>query len=185
MPFRIFRNLQTFENLVRHLNILLWFFIGYWILIRAGFLSGLLFFIMRFNQKKTFTVLVVIGSCVGIGISSFRIPPENKPGYKNLKVLSRDISEEEMDRVMHSFNSELGVTCIYCHVTDRSQTIPRADFVSDEKPEKNIARQMLQMTIKLNRRYFGSSVDGKLQTPVKVWCTTCHRGLLKPAWKNK
>jgi Photosynthetic reaction centre cytochrome C subunit len=118
-----------------------------------------------------------------MGISSFVIPPENTASYKNLKVLSRDISEEEMDRVMHSFNSELGVTCIYCHVTDRSEAIPRADFVSDAKPEKNIARKMLKMTFKLNRCYFGSSVDGKLQIPVKVWCATCHRGLPKPVWK--
>ncbi len=139
---------------------------------------------MDFNQKKTFIALAVILGCMGIGIFSFRSPFENKPEYKNLKVLSRDISEEEMDRVMHSFNSELGVTCIYCHITDRSQAIPRADFVSDEKPEKNIARQMLKMTFKLNRRYFGSPVDGKLQTPVKVWCTTCHRGLPKPVWKK-
>ena len=185
MPCRIFRNLHPDKNLVRHLNISNWFFIGYWILIRAGFLSGLLFFIMHSNQKKTFSVLIGICCSVGIGISSFRIPPENKPVYKNLKVLSRDISEDEMDRVMHSFNSELGVTCIYCHITDRSQAVPRADFVSDEKPEKKTARQMLRMTFKLNRRYFGSSVDGKLQTPVKVWCTTCHRGLPKPVWKNK
>ena len=31
---------------------------------------------------------------------------------------------------------------------------------------------MLKMTIRLNRKYFGSHIDGDLDKPGKIWCET-------------
>jgi hypothetical protein len=130
--------------------------------------------------KRRTVVLFVLFSSLLIGILASKPPEGGNPVYKNLKVLAKDMNEEKMEMIMHSFNSELGVTCIYCHITDNRTIIPKADFVSDEKPEKRIARDMLKMTLKLNRKYFGSRVDAKIEAPFKIWCTTCHHGLPKP-----
>jgi hypothetical protein len=130
------------------------------------------------NKKSV--VFFFLSVFTGLGIMASRPPLEEKPVYTNLKVLSNSIDDDKMDQIMHSFNSELGVTCIYCHIIDNSQSPAKADFATDIKPEKNIARLMLKMTLKLNRKYFNSDVDAKVNSPVKIWCATCHHGIPRP-----
>jgi hypothetical protein len=54
------------------------------------------------------------------------------------------------------------------------------DFVSDAKPEKEIARAMMRMTLGINKKYF------KIKHPLignagfTVSCTTCHKGQAFP-----
>jgi hypothetical protein len=139
---------------------------------------------MRMLNRKLIVFGILTGFIV-IGNLALKPPDDEKPVYKNLKVLSKDISEEKMEQIMHSFNSELGVTCIYCHVIDSSSVIPKEDFASDKRPEKQISRDMLSMTFKLNRKYFNSKVDGHVASPVKIWCATCHHGLPKPILPEK
>jgi hypothetical protein len=100
--------------------------------------------------------------------------------HKNLKVLSKDISDEELERVMYTFTRQLGVTCLYCHVPTKNVVPERMDFASDEKKEKLTAREMLRMTIKLNKKYFNRPVDKKMITKPRVWCRTCHMGYPVP-----
>ena len=133
---------------------------------------------MKFPNKKSVVFLGLTGF-VCLGMIGSAPESEEKPLYKNLKVLSKTMDDEKMEAVMHTFNSQLGVTCIYCHIIDNSSP-PEADFATDVKPEKLIAREMLKMTIKLNRKYFGSEIDGKLDKRAKIWCGTCHRGIPRP-----
>ena len=138
---------------------------------------------MILPNKKSLVFFGLTGFvCLGM-IASEPIRQE-KPVYTNLKVLSKSMDEEKMETVMHSFNSQLGVTCIYCHIQDKSSP-PEADFATDVKPEKLIARKMLEMTIKLNRKYFGSQIDGNLDKPGKIWCETCHHGIPRPELPHK
>ena len=83
------------------------------------------------------------------------------PPPKNLKILK----PENLMETMQAFRVALGVRCDFCHV--------QGDFASDEKPHKNIARQMLEMTHQIN----GNFPDGKIH----VTCYTCHRGAEEPA----
>jgi hypothetical protein len=100
---------------------------------------------------------------------------------KNLKVLPKNISYEELDSVMDSFKDALGVKCGHCHVPQKDN--PRKmDFASDAKPEKEMARKMMRMTSRINRKYFSPS-DGEAM--IQVQCQTCHRGNAKPEIKRK
>jgi hypothetical protein len=100
--------------------------------------------------------------------------------HKNLEVLSKNISDDELERVMYTFTRQLGVTCLYCHVPTKNIVPERMDFASDEKNEKLIARQMLQMTMKLNKKYFDHPIDKKIIAKPLIWCRTCHMGYPVP-----
>ncbi len=76
----------------------------------------------------------------------------HEPRYKNLQILPKDISEHDLDSVMHHFTGALGVKCNFCHV--RNEAAKQMDFASDDKPEKKIARKMMLMAIDLNKNYF-------------------------------
>jgi hypothetical protein len=131
-------------------------------------------------QAKKVPVMIGITVFILGGIGAVK-PPDDEH-YKNLKVLSKDISSEQMERIMYSFERQLGVTCLYCHVSTKKDIVPqRVDFASDEKIEKKIAREMLRMTLKINKKYFNTVVDRKVNDvrPV-VWCKTCHRGFPVP-----
>ncbi|MFN8177298.1 MAG: c-type cytochrome [bacterium] len=97
---------------------------------------------------------------------------------KNLKVL-KNLKGEQLRPVMQEMTHGLGVRCNFCHVGQEGQPITSYDFASDEKPEKQVARKMLEMV---------QSVHGQLEkldlpkdeTRVEVTCYTCHRGRPKP-----
>jgi hypothetical protein len=129
-----------------------------------------------FPSKKL--VAGFIPACIVlVGILSTK-PPE-KEHYTNLKILSKDLTEDEMDIIMHKFNSALGVTCMYCHVRKENAPYPEPmDFASDVKEEKIVARKMLAMTMKMNAKYFNKKIDNKISVRPSIWCNTCHRGLL-------
>jgi hypothetical protein len=96
--------------------------------------------------------LIIIIACA-LGVISFQaFTTYDEPGFQNLKVLPKDISKHDLDSVMHFFTASLGVKCNFCHV--RNEAEKKMDFASDEKPEKQIARKMMLMSIDINRNYF-------------------------------
>src|SRR6185369_15322201 len=108
--------------------------------------------------KKLFVMSGLVTFTV-IGMSAINRQQEDAP-YKNLKILSKKTTEEEMERIMATFNRALGVTCAYCHYTTKdSLTYTGVDFASDDKKEKIIARKMMKMSIALNKKYFNIKVD--------------------------
>ncbi|MGN0003183.1 MAG: c-type cytochrome [Sphingobacterium composti] len=126
-------------------------------------------------SKKT----VIIGSILAIviAISAFTKQPaqeSNKP--KNLKVLPKNISAEELTKVMRGFNAALGVKCGYCHAS-KSNGEKGMDFASDSNPKKNVAREMINMTKKINKKYFNQDRDGVVKN---ISCETCHNGQSSP-----
>lgn len=88
---------------------------------------------------------------------------KGKNAPKNLKVLE----PANLMGMMQTFAPALGVEnnggCNYCHVAD--------DRSSDEKPQKVMARMMIQMTRDINARF----PDGGTH----VTCWSCHRGSTK------
>src|SRR5690625_7588301 len=100
-----------------------------------GILIVLSVVLMSFNQTKVDKGYVV----------------EANPKFKNLKVLPKDISEENLDAVMDSFNEALGVKCTHCQARGENG---RLDCASDANIQKDIAREMMKMTRKISRKYF-------------------------------
>ena len=85
---------------------------------------------MLLNRRITVILSLVV--IVMVAVAATTPPPQHK---RNLKVLPKDISHEELEKVMDGFKAALGVKCNYCHAA--SKTDPKKlDFASDEKPEK-------------------------------------------------
>src|SRR2546425_1074085 len=86
---------------------------------------------------------------------------------KNIKVLT-GMPQSQLIPVMNFFAASMGRRCNFCHVNKNGQW----DYVSDEKPEKNTAREMIKMVLEVNKTTFKGSVE--------VSCYTCHRGRNQP-----
>jgi len=125
--------------------------------------------------RKTIVVSAALIAFVLISVA-FSTPPERK--FKNLKILPKNISEKELDSVMHGFTRGLGVRCDFCHVPTADH---KMDFASDEKPEKNIARKMMKMARKINRKYFNYEKDEQGKVVQALTCYSCHHGEPHPA----
>jgi hypothetical protein len=85
--------------------------------------------------------------------------------FKNIKVLT-DMPADQLGKVMNMMSASLGVKCNFCHVSNE------ADFDKDGKEEKETARQMIKMTLAINKDSFGGRQE--------VSCNTCHQGHTHP-----
>jgi hypothetical protein len=126
-------------------------------------------------MKKSY--LVTIGLVLMIVISSAFTKDE--PQYKNLKVLPKNTTKQQMDSVMKHFTVALGVKCNFCHVYNQEQK--SMDFASDANKHKPIAREMMKMTSKINDKYFDVKRAERLDADLEVTCYTCHNGKAHPA----
>ena len=129
------------------------------------------------HYKKLAIVSTLIVFMV-IGMAATR-PQDDKP-KRNLKVLPKDISHDDLEKVMDSWKAALGVKCGFCHAPSKDSTSHRLDFASDDKPEKNIARHMYRMSAKINKKYFSFNKDDKGEAVPAISCITCHRGSPHP-----
>lgn len=105
------------------------------------------------------------------------------PVFKNLKVLRKDISEKELDSIMHHFTVSLGEKCNFCHV--RNEAKGEMDFASDDNQYKSVARKMMLMADKINKDNFKMEEDGKTEIIQAVTCYTCHHGEAVPSTKPR
>jgi hypothetical protein len=97
---------------------------------------------------------------------------------QNLQVLPKDTPRADVLAAMRAFTSGLGVQCNYCHVQEGQGG--RNDFAADDKPQKNIARAMMRISMQANQT-IASAVTTKAATElVRVQCWTCHRGKAVP-----
>ena len=135
-------------------------------------------------MRKSVLVVLSLVTCITF-LVSFMKPKESV--YKNLKVLPKDISKEDMDSVMKHFATSLGVKCNFCHVSNQKEH--KWDFASDSIGDKLICRKMMIMTYNINKKYFKEEEDNKKEEPKKisnlemtqeVACYTCHRGAVQP-----
>ncbi|MFY0254752.1 c-type cytochrome [Chitinophaga sp. 30R24] len=123
--------------------------------------------------RKSF---VVAAALLAAGtLCSLALPQEPEKAH-NLKVLPKNISHEELISVMRGFNTALGVKCNFCH-EPRKDDAKKLDFASDANPHKDVARDMLKMTSRINKKFFKGS-----QT-MEVTCYTCHHGNEEPKTK--
>ena len=127
-------------------------------------------------MKKVYTVTLCFAALV---LMSFAITAEDAPQYKNLKVLPKNTTKQQMDSVMKHFSAALGVKCNFCHVFNQEQKA--MDFASDANEHKGISRDMMRMQTKLNKKYFDVKNAKDLTAKLEVTCQTCHNGKAHPA----
>jgi len=86
---------------------------------------------------------------------------------KNIKVLT-GMPQSQLIPVMNFMSASMGRRCNFCHVNRSGQW----DYASDEKPEKNTAREMIKMVLDLHKQNFPGATE--------ISCYTCHRGANHP-----
>lgn len=119
--------------------------------------------------------LVAVGFLMAVAASVAAQQPSGQA--KNLKVLPKDMSHDDIVKVMGGFTRALGVRCAYCHVAEPGK--PIRDFSLDDKPTKLKARVMMQMTQDLNDKYL-ANLTNRADPPIRVQCATCHHGVAQP-----
>lgn len=123
---------------------------------------------------------MIAGLAIGVTLASVTAGTAGeRREYVNLKVLPKNISSKDLQHIMiDDFEDGLGVGCGFCHAEQKGSH--KLDYVSDAKPEKQIARNMMRMTLKLNARYFQVHRPGLGDPGLVVTCGTCHNGKPMP-----
>jgi len=85
--------------------------------------------------------------------------------FKNIKVLN-DVPADQVGKIMNIMSASLGFDCAGCHVSGEK------DFEKDDNHHKQTAREMIAMTMSINKQFF----DGRPE----VSCNTCHNGHERP-----
>jgi len=133
---------------------------------------------MKINKKFTAVGLIACMVCTLAAATSLS-PIRKQEQYVNLKVLQKDISSKDLQGIMtDDFEDGLGVTCGFCHADAKDGH--GLDFASDAKPEKQIARAMMRMTLGINKKYFKVRRPTLGSAALTVTCNTCHKGLAFP-----
>ena len=120
------------------------------------------------SQRFRLLVAILLACFVGAVSLAAQVPGPQpaEQFYKNIRVL-KGMPAHLMQPTMQLMEIALGVHCVYCHDPDNTKRD------SDVKPQKEIARRMIQMVADLNRTQFaGREV---------VTCFTCHQGSTRPA----
>lgn len=130
-------------------------------------------------SKMLVLTSIVVGTAVyalSQGTISKTAQTVSHPKPKNLRVLPKDLSGDDVDKLMHRYKQELGVPCGYCHV-ENTET-KQIDFASDENPIKQTARVMIGMTGDINVKYLAQLGDRRYAEPLT--CGNCHQGKIDP-----
>jgi hypothetical protein len=90
--------------------------------------------------------------------------------FKNIQ-LFKTMEAGKLPGTMGFWSHALGVTCKHCHIVDQ--------WEKEERPEKQIARDMVQMVSEINTRLLKNIKNLDSPEP-RIGCWTCHRGKLIP-----
>jgi hypothetical protein len=131
---------------------------------------------MKINRKLLLIAALTVPVTI-VAATTTSTPPEEQ--YTNLKVLPKNIAPKDLKKIMISdFEDGLGVGCNFCHAEGKE--VGELDFASDAKPEKNIAREMMRMTLGINKKYLKIKHPMIGSEGLVVTCNTCHNGVPFP-----
>jgi len=126
--------------------------------------------------KKKYVVISVLACTVAIAVAAL---PSANSEFRNLRVLPKNISSQNLSKIMiDDFEDGFGVSCTFCHAQGKDSL--RLDYASDAKPEKQIARRMMTMTMGINKKYFGLKHPLLGDSVLAINCITCHNGQPRP-----
>src|SRR5215831_6888819 len=122
------------------------------------------------KARKKIIVMIAMGSIITITVAA---TSSQEGEFKNLKVLPKNIDSKTLSKIMvDDFTDGLGVSCNFCHAEEKNSH--RLDYASDEKPEKQVARLMMQMTLGINKKYFTLKHPELGGSVLEINCVTCH-----------
>jgi hypothetical protein len=127
---------------------------------------------MYTHRDKRLKLLALLVSMLTLLPLPIGAQPAADETYSNLRILPTDISPDSLQLVMSNFASALGVRCTFCHVRKRGKQF----FAADDKPQKVVAREMMQMTRDIN----AVLQPARGQEGTDVGCVTCHHGTVVP-----
>lgn len=90
--------------------------------------------------------------------------------YKNIRIFRGRTAGQLLNVMNRGFSNSLGVSCSHCHVSE---------YDSDDKPTKQIARDMVAMVNTINDTLLKNIPNLKSPNPA-VSCGTCHNGRPRP-----
>jgi len=99
---------------------------------------------------------------------------ENQPAesvFKNIKIFQGQPASRVLRIMAQGFDPALGISCSHCHVV--------GEYDKEDKPTKQIARDMFAMVGAINTQYLAKIKNLRSPNP-SVNCTTCHRGQTRP-----
>ena len=113
-----------------------------------------------------------------LGVRPLPPRPPSKTPADSAKVLPKDISRDDLIKIMRGFTGALGVECGYCHALGPRPSA--TDFASnDANPVKEKARVMIAMTDSDISKTYLTQLASRKSTD-SVTCGTCHRGMAVP-----
>jgi hypothetical protein len=130
-------------------------------------------------MKKLCVIVMAILATVLLCSAAVNPPRSPEGAYRNLKVLPKNIPSKSLSKIMvDEFSDALGVGCGFCHAQGKDSV--SIDYASDAKPEKEMARRMMRMTLRVNRKFFMLKHPTLTDGPLSVTCSTCHNGKPHP-----
>jgi hypothetical protein len=97
--------------------------------------------------------------------------------FKEIRVLKGRPAGQLLRAMNMGFGRSLGTRCKHCHVVGH--------WEAEDKPEKQITRDMMAMTRTINdsllMKIKNIRNEGDTRQPPSIGCATCHRGAVKPA----
>jgi len=128
------------------------------------------------SNKKKIVIIAILFATLFISQSFTKSNPDGddkKP--TNLKVLPKNISPDDLHKLMRTYAKGLGVKCNFCH--EQMKDDPKhLDFAADTKESKETARKMIKMVNDINAKFI-SKIDNHFE---KITCVTCHNGRETP-----
>jgi tetratricopeptide (TPR) repeat protein len=132
-----------------------------------------------FTNLRIFTLLLLFLFLSFYSQNNAQSIRESKP--KNLKVLPKDISTDELIDLMKNFTQALGVRCNFCHDDSKGLKFEDIDFAADTKETKEVARKMIQMTRTINNDFLSDVRKMTGANEAHYWgCMSCHNGIKHP-----
>jgi len=118
------------------------------------------------NRSTVLMAAAVLGFVLVAGVSQPPVAAQSsdqkvEDAFKNIKALNGQRADM-LNPTMVMFEAALGVGCGYCHDADANKR------EVDSKPQKAIARQMIEMVNNVNKTTFRGQA--------RVTCFTCHQG---------
>lgn len=132
---------------------------------------------------KSYKKLVAATALIAFVFTGIAAIEEPAGEFKNLQVLPKNIKADSLDKIMDGFNESLKVDCKFCHVKDKNSEALIME--KDDKPEKEITRNMMRMTMDINKKYFSFNEEAAAQNVQAVTCYTCHKGNPIPEKEKK
>jgi hypothetical protein len=115
---------------------------------------------MRASRIWMLAAFLSLGVASGVALAD---------GLKNLQVLPKTMTKDDIKPIMRAQSKALGVECDFCH------DVP--DMASDKLESKKIAREMMKMTMEINGKWLKGMKDADKH---QVTCGTCHQGKETP-----